>query len=67
MVRDNKKTGLCLRVVPGIEPLFTAQPMKVVRDQYGRLWICKEEVDEDGDLRAQGGWRCGDLTFTSIG
>lgn len=36
--------------------------LKVVRDVFGLLWICPEDVDEDRDLAEQGGWRCGDAT-----
>lgn len=67
MNKNTQKTDLQPPLVPGIEPLNSAHPMKVVRDKYGRLWLCKGDVDEDGDLEAQGGWRCGDLTFTCIG
>lgn len=67
MSKNTKEIYLRPSVVPGFEPQFTANPMKVVRDKYGRLWLCRAEVDEDGDLEAQGAWRCGALTFTSIG
>lgn len=54
-------------VVPGIEPFYSVGSMKVVRDRYGRLWLCSMDVDEEGDIEAQGGWRCGNLAFTCIG
>jgi len=67
MSKDAQKNRSRFPVVPGIEPHYSARPMKVVRDRYGRLWLCNTEVDEEGDLEAQGGWRCGDLTFICIG
>jgi hypothetical protein len=41
-----------------------ARPMKVVTSKNGEAWLCDKEVDEKGDLKAQGCWRCGDLAFT---
>ncbi len=66
MSKKTKKADLSPRVALGWEPQLTAHPMKVVRDRYGRLWLCCAEVDEEGDLEAQGAWRCGDLTFSCI-
>jgi hypothetical protein len=67
MINDAMKSRATPPVVPGIEPPFTTRPMKVVRDKYGRLWLCHVDVDEEGDIEDQGGWRCGDLTFTCFG
>jgi hypothetical protein len=55
------------QMVPGVGPYYAALRIKVVRDKYGRLWLCPAEVDEEGDLEAQGAWRCGDLTFVRPG
>jgi len=41
---------------PGGHAVSGAGPL-LVRDRHGRLWICPGEVDEDGDLAAQGCWR----------
>jgi len=67
MNKNAKTSGSQSPVVLNFEPRYPAHPMKVVRDKYGRLWLCGAGVDEDGDIEAQGGWRCEDLTFTCIG
>jgi hypothetical protein len=67
MPKNDKDSNFRSPVVPGIEPIYPARPLKVVRDKYGRLWLCDADVDEEGDIEAQGGWRCGDLVFTCIG
>jgi hypothetical protein len=67
MNKDFKESHSGSPVIPSIEPHYSARPMKVVRDKYGRLWICDQDVEEEDDLEAQGAWRCGDLTFTCIG
>jgi hypothetical protein len=41
-----------------------ARPMKVVVDEKGCNWLCDREVDEGGDLEAQGCWRCSEMAFT---
>ena len=40
-----------------------ARPMKFFKDKDGCGWICDKDVDPDGDLEAQGCWRCEDLAF----
>jgi hypothetical protein len=67
-LRDNTKGKRDLQPpeFPRREPAANAPPMKVVRDRYGRLWLCRAEVDEEKDLEAQGAWRCGDLTLLCI-
>ena len=35
-----------------------ARPMMVVHDRDGNCWLCPIDVDENGDLAAQGCWRC---------
>lgn len=66
MKKNNKDADLRLQVGAGMGFQLIAHPMKVVRDKYGRLWLCNADVDEEGDLEAQGAWRCGDLTFSCI-
>jgi len=66
MMKIIKESDLQPTVAPVLGLQLTAHPMKVVRDRYGRLWLCSAEVDEEGDLEAQGAWRCGDLTFSCI-
>jgi hypothetical protein len=39
-------------------------PIKVVHDRDGNCWLCPVNVDESGDLRAQGCWRCEDVLST---
>jgi len=48
----------------GLYPHQAARPMKVVKDRDGDRWLCDADVDEKGDLEAQGCCRCGDLQFT---
>jgi hypothetical protein len=38
--------------------------MKVVMDPEGNPWLCDADVDEKGNLKKQGCWRCSDLPFT---
>jgi hypothetical protein len=40
-----------------------ARPMKFFKDKEGNGWLCDSEVDPDGDLRAQGCWRCDEMAF----
>lgn len=44
----------------GREP---ARPMQFLRDREGKGWLCDKGVDPDGDLKAQGCWRCEDIPF----
>jgi len=67
MSGDAKQRDANSPVVPGFDPEFTTRPKKIVRDRHGRLWLCDASVDENGDLEAQGCWRCGSLIFNSIG
>lgn len=39
--------------------------LRVIKDVYGRLWICPDGVDEHQDLASQGCWRSGDSTIDS--
>jgi hypothetical protein len=41
-----------------------ARPMKVVTARDGSRWLCDVDVSEDGDLAAQGCWRCSEIAFT---
>ena len=41
-----------------------ARPMKVVVAGDGCTWLCDAEVEEAGDLEAQGCWRCAEVPFT---
>jgi len=47
-----------------MEPHKPARPMKVVVDGDGCAWLCDLDVDDKGDLQAQGCWRCSDMPFT---
>ena len=67
MSKDTKKGALGIPTALGLASPAVVRPLKVVRDKYGRLWLCHRDVNEEGDLEAQGCWRCGDLTFTNIG
>jgi roadblock/LC7 domain-containing protein len=40
-----------------------ARPMKFFKDKDGCGWLCDKDVDPDGDLEAQGCWRCDEVTF----
>lgn len=40
-----------------------ARPLRFVKDRQGNGWLCDRNVDPDGDLQAQGCWRCGDMAF----
>jgi hypothetical protein len=37
--------------------------MQFLRDREGKGWLCDKGVDPDGDLKAQGCWRCEDIPF----
>lgn len=32
--------------------------LKLIQDRYGRLWLGPQDIDPEGDLPAQGCWRC---------
>ena len=40
---------------------------KYVTDAHGNGWLCDLDVDTDGDLAAQGCWRCEDMAFPTGG
>ena len=40
-----------------------ARPMKFFKDKNGNGWLCDTDIDFDGDLEAQGCWRCEDMAF----
>lgn len=40
-----------------------AWPMKFFKDKDGCGWLCDKEVDPEGDLGAQGFWRCSEMAF----
>ena len=42
-----------------------ARPLKYVKDQDGNGWLCDIDIDADGDLEAQGCWRCGEMPFVN--
>jgi hypothetical protein len=46
-----------------IETHKPARPLKYVQDKEGNGWLCDKGIDPDGDLRAQGCWRCDEIAF----
>jgi hypothetical protein len=40
-----------------------ARPLNYFKDQAGVGWLCDKNIDPDGDLRAQGCWRCDEMAF----
>ncbi len=40
-----------------------ARPMKFFQDSDGNGWLCDKDIDFNGDLRAQGCWRCDEMAF----
>ena len=40
-----------------------ARPLKYFKDAEGNGWLCDIDIDFDGDLEAQGCWRCEDMAF----
>ena len=48
----------------GTEAHKAARPMRVVVADDGCTWLCDAGVDETGDLKEQGCWRCDDVAFT---
>ena len=51
--------------IAGSERHRAARPLKVIPDWNGEYFICDSNVDPNGDLEKQGGWRCGDLAFSA--
>ena len=45
------------------EPHKAARPLKFFKDKDGNGWLCDKDIDFDGDLEAQGCWRCEDMAF----
>lgn len=41
-----------------------ARPMRYFKDKEGNGWLCDKEIDFNGDLVAQGCWRCEELPFS---
>ena len=62
---DTSKATCGGEAADGPVSFATDRQLKVVTDASGRLWICPVDVDEQGDLEAQGCWRCGDPTRKS--
>jgi hypothetical protein len=44
-----------------------ARPLKFFKDANGYGWLCDKDIDPDGDLRAQGCWRCDEMAFPDGG
>jgi len=40
-----------------------ARPLRFFKDKDGNGWLCDEDIDFEGDLAAQGCWRCEDMAF----
>ena len=45
------------------EPDYSGRSLEYVEDKDGNGWLCDKGVDRDGDLKAQGCWRCDNVTF----
>lgn len=45
------------------EPEYPGRPLKFVKDRDGDGWLCDQDVDPNGDLKAQGCWRCDEMAF----
>lgn len=45
------------------QPDYKGRPLVFVKDRQGEGWLCDKDVDPNGDLKAQGCWRCDDVTF----
>jgi thioredoxin len=50
-----------------VESHKPARPMKFFKDKEGNGWLCDSNIDENGDLAAQGCWRCEDMAFPAGG
>jgi hypothetical protein len=44
-----------------------ARPLKFFKDKEGNGWLCDKDIDLDGDLEAQGCWRCEEMAFPTGG
>jgi len=44
-----------------------ARPLKFFKDKEGNGWLCDKDVDPNGDLKAQGCWRCEEMAFPTGG
>jgi hypothetical protein len=44
-----------------------ARPLKYFKDKEGNGWLCDKDIDPDGDLEAQGCWRCEEMPFPDGG
>jgi hypothetical protein len=44
-----------------------ARPLKYFKDKDGYGWLCDKGIDFEGDLRAQGCWRCDEMAFPAGG
>jgi hypothetical protein len=51
----------------GMEPHQAARPLKFVKDKDGNGWLCDANIDVNGDLKAQGCWRCEEMAFPTGG
>ena len=40
-----------------------ARPLKYFKDKDDVGWLCDKNIDPDGDLKAQGCWRCDEMAF----
>jgi hypothetical protein len=40
-----------------------ARPLKWFKDKQGNTWLCDKNIDFNGDLEAQGCWRCEEIAF----
>jgi hypothetical protein len=55
------------RAEASTEPHKPARPLKFVKDKDGNGWLCDKDVDPNGDLAAQGCWRCEEMAFPDGG
>jgi hypothetical protein len=44
-----------------------ARPLKFFKDKEGNGWLCDKDIDFNGDLEAQGCWRCEEMAFPDGG
>ncbi len=44
-----------------------ARPLKFVRDKDGIGWLSDRDIGVNGNLRAQGYWRCDEMAFPTGG
>jgi len=56
MERDKKELA-------STETHTPARPLQFIKDRDGNGWICDKGIDPDGDLEAQGCWRCEEMAF----